>query len=548
MVLIRRLNFNFLTRWRLSGPVAAELLVAPQDLATADPTLASDIYAGYFSLGGYMVNCAGQSPFDLDDVPSAWFHALHEFGWLKHLRAAETSVSRTQARLYIEDWMRSNNKVRPVIWDAERTAKRVIAWLCHSPLILEDCDHAFYRRFMRSITRQVRYLRLVAADAAPGMPRLLISIALSYAAICMSGHPSFIKNSTKRLSRELNSQILPDGGHISRNPSVIITVLSLLMPLRQAIIARDVLPSDELNGAIDRMMPMLRFFRLGDGALGKFNGAGDTPTDLVGTMLAHDEVGSAPILNAVHSGYQRLVGNDVAVLVDTGGLPAMNLTGDMHAGCLSFELSFDREKIVTNCGHIEDDQPASATISRIARSTATHSTLTINEQSSCLFAREGRFNDFLGRPVLSGPKSVNVTRTLEEDAVVIDADHDGYVSGFDVKHRRVLALANNGVALTGRDVVMTGNDEEISPGNSNTFQIRFHLHHQVDVTLSSPRTVELRLPSGRRWLFACVNTDIEIEETVSFSKIYGTKPSKQMLVQGVLGEISTVEWAFQQLS
>ena len=38
------------------------LLIAPQDIRTSDPTLAADIYAGYFAFGGKIVNAHGRSP------------------------------------------------------------------------------------------------------------------------------------------------------------------------------------------------------------------------------------------------------------------------------------------------------------------------------------------------------------------------------------------------------------------------------------------------------------------------------------------------------
>ena len=73
--------------------------------------------------------------------------------------------------------------------------------------------------------------------------------------------------------------MLPDGGHISRNPGVLIELLLDLLPLRQAFAARNMAPPPALNNAIDRMMPMLRFFRHGDGNFALFNGMGPTPID-----------------------------------------------------------------------------------------------------------------------------------------------------------------------------------------------------------------------------------------------------------------------------
>ena len=67
---------------------------------------------------------------------------------------------------------------------------------------------------------------------------------------------------------------MPDGGHISRNPAALVDLLLDLLPLRQCFMARDRVPPKQLSDAIDRAMPMVRFFRLGDGTMVRFNGGG----------------------------------------------------------------------------------------------------------------------------------------------------------------------------------------------------------------------------------------------------------------------------------
>ncbi len=103
------------------------------------------------------------------------------------------------------------------------------------------------------------------------------SMALNYAALCMQNQARTLKGVTRLLTDELERQVLPDGGHASRDPSALIELLLDLLPLRQAFAARNVPPPAALNNAIDRMMPMLRFFRHGDGNFALFNGMGPTP-------------------------------------------------------------------------------------------------------------------------------------------------------------------------------------------------------------------------------------------------------------------------------
>ncbi len=116
--------------------------------------------------------------------------------------------------------------------------------------------------------------RQIAAHLVSGEDRLLAAIGLAELGICAQVNVNFQRRSTHLLATELARQIYPDGGHISRNADTLIRLLLDLLPLRQAYAARAVPPPPELLNAIDRMVPMLRLLRHGDGALALFNGNG----------------------------------------------------------------------------------------------------------------------------------------------------------------------------------------------------------------------------------------------------------------------------------
>ncbi|HUG62089.1 MAG TPA: heparinase, partial [Methylomirabilota bacterium] len=260
------------SRWRWPGPTPERLVIAPQDIRTADPTLAADIYGGIFTFAGQVVETGGRSPFEVPPPSPGWARQLHGFGWLRHLRAADGALNRQNARALVADWIAQEAKAPALAFEPEVLARRVLAWITQSPLILEDADRAFYRRFLRSLVRQVRRLRIRFLDAPDGYPQLLSSIAVAEAALSMDGQSRLVRQASHRLDLELERQVLPDGGHISRNPGVILELLTELLPLKQAYAARGLSPSAALLGAVDRMMPMLRFFRHSDGAFGQFNG------------------------------------------------------------------------------------------------------------------------------------------------------------------------------------------------------------------------------------------------------------------------------------
>ena len=317
-----RLRGHPLIRLSFIPRKADRLLIAPQDLRTADGTRASEIYAGRFAFAGKVVISDGRSPFEITPPSEEWAAALLGFGWLRHLRAAESGITRANARALVDEWIAVQGAWHSTGWQPEIMARRIIAWLSQAPLILHDADEQFYRRFLKSLVRQVRYLRHTAIEARDGVPRMQALIALTYAALCMAGQARHMRGAVKQLVAEIERQILPDGGHVSRNPGALIELLLDFLPLRHAFQARNLAPPPQLNNAIDRMMPMMRFFRHGDGAFAHFNGMGPTQPDLMATILAHDDARGAPLANAPHSGYQRVELGEMVLLMDTGGAAA----------------------------------------------------------------------------------------------------------------------------------------------------------------------------------------------------------------------------------
>src|ERR1700680_3459885 len=162
------------------------LVIAPQELRTADPTRASEVYAGRFAFGGKIVICDGRSPFEMDPPSDEWAEMLLGFTWLRHLRAAESGITRANARALVDEWISLQSSWEPTAWRSDVVARRIISWLSQAPLLLHEADARFYRRFLRNLTRQVRFLRKVMAASRDGLPRLQATMALTYAALCMA--------------------------------------------------------------------------------------------------------------------------------------------------------------------------------------------------------------------------------------------------------------------------------------------------------------------------------------------------------------------------
>src|ERR1700730_7309277 len=476
-----RANGHPLVRWPLPPLKADRLLISPQELRTADGTRASEIYSGRFAFAGKVVVCDGRSVFEMEPPSEEWATALLGFGWLRHLRAAESAITRANARALVDEWITLQGSWHPLAWRPDVLSRRVISWLSQSTLGLQDADVRFYRRFLRSLLRQVRYLRHTAGDASRGVARLQATVALTYAALCIASQSHRIKSATERLNHEIERQILPDGGHVGRNPEAVIELLLEFLPLRHAFKSRNIPPPQPLLNAIDRMIPMLRFFRHSEGSFAHFNGMGMTPVDVLMTLLAYDDTRGTPLSNAPHSAYQRLEAAGGVVIMDTGRAPPIEMSLEAHAGCLSFEFSTPKGCLmVVNCGM---PQTAREDWRPFARGTPAHSTVTFNDTSSARFVETPAFRRVLGgSPMLGGPSNVAVTREDRADGIVLRAAHDGYADRYGILHERTILLAADGARFEGEDMFLAADGSAKLRTTEDRFAVRFHLHPSVKAT------------------------------------------------------------------
>lgn len=533
-----------LAGWRARTP--ERLVVAPQDLRTSDPTVAEDMYGGYFTFAGKAVYGHGHSPFELEPPSDEWRRALLGFGWLRHLRAADTALSRANARAMVEDWMAiagrppagdpAGRQAYAAGWDAIIVSRRLLSFMSQSPLILEGADRDFYRRFMRSIGRQAAWLQHVLSGGLAGEARLFAAIALAELGVCAERMPRLRRKGTKWLVEELNAQILADGGHVSRNPRLIVELLLDLLPLRQTYAGRAVKAPDELLNAIDRMMPMLRLFRHANGELAAFNGMGSTPPDALSTLLAYDDVGGAAPLVAGPSGYQRFEAGSSLLIVDAGASPPRPFSGAAHAGCLSFELSDGADRIIVNCGAPDRGPPDAL---EAARQTAAHSTLAIADTSSCRFAATRAMRQWLARRILSGPRRVEGAR--DETRNGLHAEHDGYVRRFGLRHRREMTLGEG---------LLEGEDRLVAQGRGEradlAFALRFHLHPNVRAERLDERIL-LRLGSGARWIFEAEGALPTLEESIFFAGPEGGRRCDQIVLTAASPRTQALAWRLRRL-
>ncbi|MCR4268149.1 heparinase II/III family protein [Nitratireductor sp. ZSWI3] len=544
MRLRRRLRAGPSYRWRYSGRTPERVLIAPPDLRLADPQMARNIYHGQFLLGGQLVETSGLSPFQMPVKNRAWQESLHGFRWLRHMRAAESELAAANARALVADWITTHGKrISGLSWDPAVTARRVISWLQHSSVVLQGADLAFYRQFLKMLAVQMRYLRSMASEMPDGEERLRARVALAFCALSLPAPAAALKAASRNLAYELDRQILADGGHVSRNPRAIMELLADLLPLRQTYTNQAEQPPQALIDAVERMLPALRFFRHRDGSIARFNGMGITLHDRVAAILRYDDTGGAPLLHAPHSGYERLALGATTVIADTAPPPPPDLSHFAHAGCLSFEMSSGRHQFIVNSGV---DSFGEDSFRPLARTTAAHSTVTLNDTSQARFSLSSQWSDLIGTPLLSGPRKVECRRDDGDGIHRFTASHDGYVSRFGLLHERQLSLSEGGALIDGVDRIVRPDGSPPRAVGNDAFAIRFHVHPDIDIYRDPQGRLILTGEATDTWLFTTQGAEPVVEESIFFAGLGGPRKSRQIVIHAAASEQPETRWQLRR--
>ena len=436
-----------------------------------------------------------------------------------------------------------------MVWNPTVVAVRFRHWLSHSPVLLGHGDFVFYDKYLRQLALHHRFLKRAARDETDPLTRVYVLTALSIASLAFPSSRQEQVRYAGTLGVELNSQVLPDGGHVSRRADILVDMLTQLLPLRQCYLAKGMVAPRTLLVAIDRMLPALRMQRHADGALAAHCGTVSTRRTKLDAVLLLEADGAAQT-EARDSGFERLAIGGTVIIADTGGKPPSPFGQNAHDGSLSFELSSGADgagrRFVVNLGPAAtgetlagaSDSSAQRELMEAMRSRAAHSTLELNiaagnERDARRSRRDHSSND----------------RSGTKEATRVDAE-DGSFNGFravrgtlnkTTEHERILTLTNGGDVLRGLDRLRSTGKNSSAPTPAST--IRFHIHPDITVA-QDDKGIELRADTGEAWHFAPTPREgVSVAVEASLYCAGSTpRPTKQIVLR--LDGANAVEWVF----
>lgn len=398
-----------------------------------------------------------------------WRYNLHYFDDLNAEAAEERRDWHAQL---LSRWIAENPPGRGTGWEPYPVSLRVVNWIKWF-----IWSGAAERPWIESLAEQVRWLVRRLEWHLLGNHLLANAKALCMAGLFFEGPESdrWRSSGVRILRRELNEQVLDDGGHFELSPMYHRLVLEDVQDLLAAI--RCFGCPDEATSALEgqlrdvgeRMWSWTEVMAYPDGGLPRFNDAADgiAPPVVELKRVARElglqtfSLSDDPVLLLADSGYARLRWDDAVAFLDVARIGPDYLPGHAHADTLSFELEVAGRLLVVNRGTSCYGQSARRLYER---GTAAHSTVEVcGKDSSEVW---GGFR--VGRRAIPG--------AVEISQRSVSCTHNGYrFLSRDTSHRRTWTILPRGLRV----------DDEVGPAWQAV--ARYHLAPGMNALRVTPR-------------------------------------------------------------
>jgi uncharacterized heparinase superfamily protein len=421
------------------------------------------------------------------DGPLLWWYNLHYFDDLN----AEDPKERGDHHLeLIHAWIDAVDPDIGVGWHPYPLSVRVSNWVKWNLGGNQPSPE-----MLSSLARQARYLLQNVEWHHMGNHLFANAKALILAGILFDGDEAaaWRRAGWEVLHSQLGDQILPDGGHFERSPMYHLIVLEDLLDILNALEAYgEASGSDAQRLRIvgGEMVRWVRAISHRDGEIPLLNDAAlqvaPRPTELVayaerlsaGASCCEATEAFRPLgpegdsvwLEA--SGYVRGEVPRAVALFDVGPLGPDWIPGHGHADTLSFELSIDGRRIVTDSG---TSTYAAGSVRDEERGTAAHNTIVVDGANSSEVW--GGFR--VGRRA----RVTECDAKWEGGALHVRATHDGYrrLRPGGVRHTRTWHLYAGHLQIVDR---LEGRGRH---------DVAVHLHFHPEVTVEASGSAECLL-------------------------------------------------------
>ncbi|MFW6235524.1 MAG: heparinase II/III family protein [Desulfovibrionales bacterium] len=419
---------------------------------------------------------------EVPEVGRLWRYNLHYFQYL----FPEENLSREKSLDLMHHWVAGTPPGTPDAWDPYPISLRLVNWIKFLSLTPETTPGEYHLP-AGSAYLQTQWLVRSLEYHLLGNHLFRNAKALIFSGMFFQGEEAkdWLHRGLRILDRELEEQILPDGGHFERSPMYHAMILEDVLDLLNLSRASDTVQirrlEDRLRSKAGQMMTWLLGMTHPDGQIALFNDAAfkiepepKSLGDYYRSVTGEKPVPPRGLLWAFEkSGYYVLSpSNADRMIVDCGPVGPDYQPGHAHSDTLSFELSLRWQRIIVDSGCCRYDH---SELRQYNRGNQGHNTLTIdglNQTEVWGAHRTAR----RARPM-------DVRLFMRDRAPSFTGAHDGYtrLPGKPV-HRRTVTWEMNTITI----------QDTVEGEGEHTIDLRLHIHPEVEVIIERSKALLTR--------------------------------------------------------
>ena len=467
------------------------------------------------------------------------FENLHSFLWLTRL---DRKNNKTITKNIIKSWIDIFYNYHPKTWSLEITAKRIIAWLSNTDITLEDADKQYKEKIFQSLIKQSNFLLKNFKSILYESNKIICCAAIILSGIVFKEYEYNYKEGIKELEKIVKNFFDESGFPKSRNPEDVFVCLKYLILIREWFKESQKPIPDFLNDIVIKCGNCYATLSFSNKQFPLFNGATEINNKDYDLFLKNLKYKFSNKSHEVAE-FIKVKKKKFELLMDCGNPPSGNFAKFYQAGCLAFELVSNKQKVICNSGF---GKYFSDKFAFLSRSTAAHSTLYINDTSSCSFQKNPFINKVYGNSLLKKHKVISKNYTDDKDFFLIAASHNGYERKFGCIHKRSIKISKKEDKIFGQDEIKKTKNYP----NPLNFFIRFHIYPNTKIVKTKGgNSVLISLSSGEGWLFQSGTNDLKIEKNVFLGNKNKIINNESVAISGIINkEIVVVKWIIEKVS
>ena len=450
------------------------------------------------------------------DMKYADYKKLHSFFWLFTI---DLKSSKKITQSIILNWIEKNQKYNSKNWEIDTLSKRIIAWISNTRLSYDNSDEVYKEKFNNSIKKQVNHLineinrSKWVNDKMIGCASIILT-GLSYK------DERYLNYGLNLLKKIINFSFDIQGFPKSRSLGQLVFYLKYFILIREWLKESQNEIPEYLNEIVFYLGQNYNFLWQNTGQNLLFNGNHISQNNDFDKYLSFHNYKFRSESNE-YGGYAILRNKNFILSIDLGSSPDRKFSNDYQSGALSFEVFFNNCRLISNCGYFQNYKHQ---LNSISKSTATHSTVVIDNRSSCKFKKDsdGIFKIDQGLKILK--KSVISDKKYWN----ISGSHDGYLKKYGIIHERKIEFFVEENKFIGTDKLI-----KKKKFKKSNFEIRFHFEPGTKITKTQDEKSILIELENSGWKFLCEDYKIDVETGLYFGKKNTFVENQNIFISGL---------------